>query len=105
MNLTENDCFGKTDFSNLGQEENDKALPILKFMILKRNELLKTRWCANGIVHILYTSKEEVSLLTPGLYAIKFICAVIIREGHDIATIDLPGFLIKPIKTSWYCWK
>ena len=95
LNLTENDCFGETDYSKLSQEAKDKALPILMFMILKRNGLLKTRGCANGSVQRLYTSKEEVSSPTPDFYAFKFVCAVIAREGRDVATVDLPGFLWK----------
>ena len=76
INLTENDCCGETDYSKLDQEAKDKAIPILMFMILKRNGLLKTRGCANGSVQWLYTSKEEVSLPTPDFYAFEFICDV-----------------------------
>ena len=95
LNLTENDCFGETEYSKLNQEAKDKALPILMFMILKRNGLLKTRGCANGSVQRLYTSKEEVSSPTPDFYSFKFVCAVIAREGRDLATVDLPGFFLQ----------
>ena len=36
-NLTGNECFRKIDYSSLTQEMKDKALPILMFMIMKRN--------------------------------------------------------------------
>ena len=80
LNLTQNDYFGETDYNTLNQDAKDKVLPILMFMIRKRNGMLKTRGCANGSVQRLYTSKEEVSSPTPDFYAFKFICAVIARE-------------------------
>jgi hypothetical protein len=95
LNLTGNDCFGEIEYSKLSQDDKDKALPILMFMVLKRNGLLKTRGCANGSVQRLYTNKEDVSSPTPDFYAFKFIAAVIAREGRDAATVDLPGFFLQ----------
>jgi hypothetical protein len=95
LNLTGNDCFGEIEYNNLSQEDKDKALPILMFMVLKRNGLLKTRGCANGSVQRLYTNKEDVSSPTPDFYAFKFIAAVIAREGRDVASVDLPGFFLQ----------
>jgi hypothetical protein len=95
INLTDNDCFGETDYDKLSQEAKDKALPILMFMVLKRNGSLKTRGCANGSVQRLYTNKEDVSSPTPDFYAFKFVCAVIAREARDVATVDLPGFFLQ----------
>jgi hypothetical protein len=48
ISLTDNDCFGETEYKKLSQEAKDKALPILMFKVLKRNGSLKTRGCANG---------------------------------------------------------
>jgi hypothetical protein len=95
INLTDNDCFGETDYEKLSQEAKDKALPILMFMVLKRNGSLKTRGCANGSVQRLYTNKEDVSSPTPDFYAFKFVCAVIAREARDVASVDLPGFFLQ----------
>ena len=95
INLTDNDCFGETVYEKLSQDAKDKALPILMFMVLKRNGSLKTRGCANGSVQRLYTNKEDVSSPTPDFYAFKFVCAVIAREGRDVATVDLPGFFLQ----------
>ena len=36
-NLTDNDCFGETKYEKLMQEQKDRALPILMFMVLNRN--------------------------------------------------------------------
>jgi hypothetical protein len=95
INLTDNDCFGETEYEKLSQDAKDKALPILMFMVLKRNGSLKTRGCANGSVQRLYTNKEDVSSPTPDFYAFKFVCAVIAREGRDAASVDLPGFFLQ----------
>ena len=95
INLTDNNCFGETEYEKLSQEAKDKALPILMFMVLKRNGSLKTRGCANGSVQRLYTNKEDVSSPTPDFYAFKFVCAVIAREGRDAASVDLPGFFLQ----------
>ena len=91
-NLTGNDCFGEVDYDKISQDDEDKALPILMFMVLKRNGLLKTRECTNGSVQRLYTNKADVSSPTPDFYSFKFIAAVIAREGRDVAIVDLPGF-------------
>ena len=32
---------------------------------------------------------------TLDFYAFKYICAVIAREGRDVATVDLPGFFLQ----------
>ena len=95
INLTDNDCFGETVYEKLTQQFKDKALPILMFMVMKRNGSLKTRGCANGSVQRLYTNKEDVSSPTPDFYAFKFVCAVIAREQRDVASVDLPGFFLQ----------
>ena len=87
--LPKYDCFGETDYSKLIQKAKDKASPILMFMMLKRNGLLKTQGCANDSVQRLYRSKEVLPSLTPHFYTFKYICTVIAREGRDVAAIDL----------------
>ena len=72
-----------------------KVLPILMFMVLNRNAVLKTRGVADGSVQRLYTDKDSVSSPTPDFYAFKYICAVINKEGRDVATVDLPGFFLQ----------
>ena len=63
-------------------------------MVMKRNGELKSQGCANGSYQCMYTEKSEVSSLTPDFYAFKYICAIIVKESRDIATIDLPGFFL-----------
>ena len=94
-NLVMNECFGEIDYNTITDEMKDKALPILMFMVLKRNGLLKTRGVADGSVQRVFTDKNDVSSPTPDFYAFKFICAMIAREGRDVATADLPGFFLQ----------
>ena len=70
----------------------DKALPLLIFMVLKRNGDLKSRGCANGSFQRIYTKKSKVSSPTSDFCAFKYIYAVIAKESRDVATVDLPGF-------------
>ena len=51
-NLTSNECFGEIKYETLTQTQRDKALlPILMFMIMKRNGDIKSRAVANGSLH------------------------------------------------------
>jgi len=90
-----NNCFGEVDYKSLSQEKKDKALPILMFMVKKRNGDIKTRGFANGSVQRINTDKNSVSSPTPELYAFKYVCAVIAKVGRDVATVDLPGFFLQ----------
>ena len=74
----------------------DKALPLLIFMVLKRNGDLKSWGYANGSFQQIYTEKSEVSSPTPDFYTFKYICVVIAKESRDVATVDLPVF-----STNW----
>ena len=94
-NLTDNECFGEIAYNTLTQEMKDQALPILMFMIMKRNGNIKSRGVANGSVQRAYTDKEDCSSPTPDYYAFKYIIAVIAKEGRDCATVDLPGFFLQ----------
>ena len=94
-NLLKNECFGETDYDKLTQEQKDRALPILMFMILKRNGEIKTRGVANGSVQRLYTNKDDVTSPTPDYHSFKYVCAVAALEKRDVATIDLPGFFLQ----------
>ena len=94
-NLTGNECFGEIDYETLTQTQKDKALPILMFMIMKRNGDIKSRAVANGSLQRVYTNKDDCSSPTPDYYAFKYVIAVIAKEGRDCATVDLPGFFLQ----------
>jgi len=93
-----NNCFGEVNYKSLSQEQKDKALPILIFMVKKRNGDIKTRGCANGCVQRIYTDRNSVSSPAPDFYAFKYVYAVIAKEDRDVATVDLPGFFCKQTK-------
>ena len=90
-----NKCFKEISYESLTQEMKDKALPILMFMVMKRNGDIKTRGCANGSFQRVYTNKDECSSPTPDFFAFKYICAIIALEERDVATVDLPGFFLQ----------
>ena len=94
-NLTSNECFGEIEYEKLTQTQKDRALPILMFMIMKRNGDIKTRGVANGSLQRVYTNKDDCSSPTPDFYAFKYIIAMIAKEGRDCATVDLPGFFLQ----------
>lgn len=89
--LTQNECFNEVTYEDLMQEMKDRALPILMFMIMKGNGDLKSRGVADGRVQHLYTDKNDCSLPIPDFYAFKYVVAMMVKKGRDIATIDLPG--------------
>ena len=94
-NLTWNECFSEVENKILTQEMKDQALPILMFMIMKRNGDIKTRGVANGIFQRVYTDKDTCSSPTPDFYAVKYMVSTIAREGRDCVTVDLPGFSLQ----------
>ena len=49
-----NDCFDEVEYELLTDEQKNKALPMLMFMIMKRNGLIKSRGVANGNNQKLY---------------------------------------------------
>ena len=94
-NLTTNECLGEISVESLTQQMKNCTLPILMFMIMKRNGDLKNRGVADGCVHCLYTNKDDCSSPTPDFYAFKYMVAVIANKVRDYASIDLPGFFLQ----------
>ena len=60
-----NNCFGEVDYKSITQEMKDRALPLLIFIVMKRNGELKLRGCTNGSFQRVCTKKSEVSSPTP----------------------------------------
>ena len=95
-NLAEkNECFREVKYESLTQEMKDRALPLLLFMVMKRNGDLKTRGVANGKHQRMCTDKNEVSSPTPSFDSLKYLCTVFAKEGRATATVDLPGFFLQ----------
>eukprot|EP00536_Pseudo-nitzschia_multiseries_P010625 jgi/Psemu1/203784/e_gw1.332.17.1 len=70
-NLVSRDCFGEVDQESLTTEQKRRALPILMFMLVKRDGRLKSRGCADGRPQRLWTTKQDNSSPTPAIEAIK----------------------------------
>jgi hypothetical protein len=47
-NLVKRDVFGEVEYESLTSQQRKWALPILLFMVMKRNGTLKSRACADG---------------------------------------------------------
>ena len=90
-NLCRHEAFAEIDYESLSATDKRNALPILMFMVLKRNGDLKSRGCADGRPQRLWTDKHAVSSPTPAIEALKYILAIIAVEGRDVASFDLPG--------------
>ena len=73
----------------------DRELPLLVFMVMKRNDDVKERGVANGSIQILCTDKSECASPNPDLCSLKNVCAVAAKEERDVETVDLPGFFLK----------
>jgi len=96
QNLAEkNEYFCEIEYDSLTQEMKDKALPLLLFMVMKRNSDLKTRGVANGKNQKIYTDKNDVLSLILDFNSLKYLCAVFAKEGRDTAIVNLPGFFLQ----------
>jgi hypothetical protein len=90
-NLVKRDVFGEVEYESLSPQQRKWALPILLFMVMKRNGTLKSRACADGRQQRLWTNKEDVSSPTPCIEALKYTLIIDALEGRDVATVDLPA--------------
>ena len=66
-----NECFGEVKYENLIQDMKYKALPLLMFILKKRNVMLKTRDVASGGYQIICTDKNDCAPPTPDFHAVK----------------------------------
>ena len=89
-----NDCFSELDYSSMADEMKKKALPLLMFMMMKRNDTLKSREVANRSFQWVYINKIEVSLPTLDFYSLKYAYAVAAKEGRDTGIVHLPEFFL-----------
>ena len=90
-NLVARECFGEVSYESLTGEQKRNALPILMFMVEKRDGSIKTRGCADGRVQRLWTDSHDVSSPTPAIEALKYVLAICAMEKRDVASFDLPA--------------
>ena len=89
--MTCQNVFGEVVYELLTAQQKKWALPILLFIVMKRNGTLKSKACADGRQQRLWTNKEEVSSPTPIIDALKYTMIVDAQENRDVATVDLPA--------------
>ena len=68
--------------SSLTDTQRHCELSIIMFMVMKRNSTLKRRGCVNRCPRHHWTSKQEVSPLTPSVKILKYILTVIVFEAQ-----------------------
>ena len=81
--------FGKVVYKSISPQQKKWTLPILLFMVMKRNGTLKASACADGRQQRLWTNKEDVSPPTPSIEALKFTMITDAQEKRDVAVVDL----------------
>ena len=91
--MTRQKVFGEVVYELLTAQQKKWALPILLFMVMKRNGTLKSRACADGCQQQLWTNKEEVSSPTPSIEAIRYTMIVDAQENRDVAIVGYKGTL------------
>ena len=89
-----NKCFDEINYDSLTQEQKDRALPLLMFMVMKRNGTLKSRGVTNGKHQKLHSDNDFASP-TPDFYTMKYVCGASALEERDTATVDLPSFFLQ----------
>ena len=90
-----NDRFKEVNYDSLTEDVKKKALPLLMFMVMKRNGTLKSRGVENGSKQRVHIDKNEVSSPTPDFCSLKHACAVASKEGRNTGTVDLPSFFLQ----------
>jgi Reverse transcriptase (RNA-dependent DNA polymerase) len=76
---------------SLTEEQRRWALAYLMFLKQKRCRKVKGRGCADGRKQRVYTAKEEASSPTVSIESIMLSCVIDAKEGHHVATADIPG--------------
>jgi len=77
--------------SSLSRAELMKVLHYLMFLKRKRCGRVKGRGCADGRKQRLYTKHANAAAPTVSTKAVLLISAIDAKEGHDVATVDIPG--------------
>ena len=90
-----NSCFEELNYDSLTEEQKSRALPMLMFMVMKRNGIIKTRGVVNGKNQRIYHDRNEFTSPTPDFYAVKHVCAVAAKEERDVGTLDLLSFFLQ----------
>jgi hypothetical protein len=93
--LHDRDCFRPIDVNSLNQQEKQRALESLLFLVEKRDGTIKARTCANGSVQREWMSREDVSSPTVSTESTLLTAVIEASEGRDVATCDIPNAFIQ----------
>ena len=88
-NLVSHECSSKVPLKSLTDKQKKQALLILMFILLKHDEKLKSRGCADGHPQCLWTTKQEVSSPIPAFEVLKYILTIIDLVARDVTSFDL----------------
>lgn len=90
-NLVSRECFREVEQDSLMSGENKHALPILMYMLVKRDGRLKSRGRTDGRPQRLWTNKQDSPSPTSAIEALKYMLAISAMEGCGVTSFDLPS--------------
>ncbi len=85
------DVFPPVMRDNLTWDERKKALRSLMFLKEKRDQLVKSRMCADGQGQQTDWSKQDTILPTISTKLVFITVVINAHEGHDVACFKIPG--------------
>jgi Reverse transcriptase (RNA-dependent DNA polymerase) len=93
--LHDRTAFTPVDITTLPQQEKQRALESLIFLVEKREGRFKARTCANGSPQQVYTLKEETASPTVMMESILLTATIEAKENRDVMTVDIPNAFIQ----------
>jgi hypothetical protein len=87
--------FKPFNVSELTQQEKQRAMDSLIFLVQKDDGRIKARTCANGSIQRDYINKEEASSPTALTEAIMMTAAIKADENRDVMTADIPNAFVQ----------
>ena len=96
--LHDRTVFKPIDVSKLTQQEKQRSLESLIFLVEKRDGRIKARTCANGSKQRDWMEREETTSPTATTESIILTAVIDAEEHRDVATVDIPhAFVQTPI--------
>lgn len=74
----------------LSSSEIKRAVESLIFLVVKRDNKVKTRLCANGSTQQEHMTREDTASPMVSNKATMFTAPTEAEEGRDVATCDMP---------------
>jgi Reverse transcriptase (RNA-dependent DNA polymerase) len=93
--LHERVAFKPINVGKLTQQEKQRAMDSLIFLVEKSDGRIKARTCANGSLQLNYIDKEEATSPTALTEAIMITAAIEADENRDIMTVDIPNAFVQ----------